>query len=193
MCIRDSTQSGAWQCPANSLPPQPGSPPSPSCRYWRWQARARKPGKATEPIAPGRRDFVESSDIIGQGRVQLEISFLREREHDDEGHTRALTTPALLREWKLPGQMQLGLMPGIALERREEEGRYTYGLSGAALEKAFSENLHGVAEIALPRTASSRHRRRLPAVEGPRDRHHVFARPEPPQPVCELKCDRAVG
>ena len=60
-------------------------------------------------------------------------------------------------EWELPGDMELGVMPGVALERREETGRYTYGLLGVVLEKQFGARLRGIAELAMPQIASSRH------------------------------------
>ena len=60
-------------------------------------------------------------------------------------------------EWDLPGEMQLGVMPGIAVERQEDTGRYTYGLFGVVLEKEFNRRLRGYAEVAMPQIASSRH------------------------------------
>jgi hypothetical protein len=60
-------------------------------------------------------------------------------------------------EWELPGEMELGLMPGIAVERQEDTGRYTYGLFGVVLEKEFNRRLRGFAEVAMPQIASSRH------------------------------------
>ena len=59
-------------------------------------------------------------------------------------------------EWDLPGELQLGLMPGLAVAS-DDGGRYTHGIFGAVLEKAFSERLHGFAEVALPQIARSRH------------------------------------
>jgi hypothetical protein len=60
-------------------------------------------------------------------------------------------------EWDLPGEMQLGVMPGIAVERQEDTGRYTYGLLGVVLEKSFNRRLRGLVEVAMPQIASSRH------------------------------------
>jgi hypothetical protein len=198
-----------------------------------------------EPIKADRPDFVESSEVVGKGRVQLETSFLSERERNDEERQRTYSMPTLLRiglsdavelriesegrtvehsteiasgersttvgyadtsvgllwhvadargsmpsvgvlvdaelptgsqrlrghgvrpslrvvgEWELPGEMELGVMPGIAVEHKNAEedgtGRYTHGLFGVVLEKAFSERLHGFAEVAMPQIASSRH------------------------------------
>jgi hypothetical protein len=52
---------------------------------------------ADEPISTDRPDFVESSQVVGKGRVQLETSLQWERQRDDELHTRTLSTPTLLR------------------------------------------------------------------------------------------------
>ncbi|THC40768.1 transporter [Massilia sp. Mn16-1_5] len=64
-------------------------------------------------------------------------------------------------EWELPGDMELGMMPGIAYQHEEENDRstprHTYGLFGIVLDKAFSERFHGLAEITLPRIAHARH------------------------------------
>ena len=190
-------------------------------------------------IVSDRPDLVETSDVVGKGRVQLETGVLVERGGGERERT--YSTPTLLRvglgeslemrietegrtihhtrdtdsgerstvagyadtalglnwhvldggdmrpslgvlvdaelptgsrrlrgegarpslrvvgEWELPGDLELGLMPGVAVERQLETGRYTYGIFGAVLEKAFSERLHGFAEIALPQIARSRH------------------------------------
>jgi hypothetical protein len=64
-------------------------------------------------------------------------------------------------EWELPGDMELGVMPGIAFDHDQEHERDTprhaYGLFGIMLDKAFNERLHGLVELSLPRIAHSRH------------------------------------
>jgi hypothetical protein len=50
-----------------------------------------------EPISTDRPDFVESSQVVGKGRIQLETSLQWERQRDDELHTRTISTPTLLR------------------------------------------------------------------------------------------------
>ena len=208
-------------------------------------AAAQESGAKEEPISTDRPDFVESSEVVGKGRVQLETSLLSERERGEEGREHTLSTPTLLRigvhealelrfesegrtvrhlrdaasgerstvagyadtsiglnwhvadaqgklpsigvlvdaelptgskqlrgegvrpmlrvvgEWDLPGEVQLGVMPGVAVERqdkgRDDGGRYAYGLFGVSLEKRFDERLRGYAELAMPQIASSRH------------------------------------
>ena len=51
---------------------------------------------AQDSIQADRPDFVESSKVVGKGRVQLETSALLERDHG-EGRERTLSTPTLLR------------------------------------------------------------------------------------------------
>jgi hypothetical protein len=59
-----------------------------------------------EPIATDRPDFVESSDVVGKGRVQIETSVAFERDKSGGVNTRTRSTPTLLRvgiseEWEL--------------------------------------------------------------------------------------------
>lgn len=66
-----------------------------------------------EPISADRPDFVESSEVIGKGRLQLETSFLTERERNDEERQRSLSMPTMLR---------VGLSESLEL-RVESDGR----------------------------------------------------------------------
>lgn len=50
-----------------------------------------------EPIATDRPDFVESSDVVGKGRVQLETSLAWERDRQGGVKARLSSTPTLLR------------------------------------------------------------------------------------------------
>lgn len=50
-----------------------------------------------EPIATDRPDFVESSDVVGKGRVQLETSLAWERDRQGGVKARLSNTPTLLR------------------------------------------------------------------------------------------------
>ncbi|MEX5744253.1 transporter [Massilia sp. X63] len=50
-----------------------------------------------DSIEADRPDFVESSKVVGKGRVQLETSALYERDRNEEGRERTLSTPTLLR------------------------------------------------------------------------------------------------
>lgn len=50
-----------------------------------------------DAIAPDRPDFVESSKVVGKGRLQIETSAQWDRQRDDALHSRTLTTPTLLR------------------------------------------------------------------------------------------------
>lgn len=52
---------------------------------------------ADDAIATDRPDFVESSDVVGPGRVQLETSVARERDRRGTTRTRLDSTPSLLR------------------------------------------------------------------------------------------------
>lgn len=52
---------------------------------------------AEEPLSTDRPDFVESSDVVGKGRFQLETGFATERNKADGLKERLTTTPTLLR------------------------------------------------------------------------------------------------
>lgn len=194
-----------------------------------------------EPFVSDRPDLVETSEVVGKGRVQIETGFLVERGRSADEHERMYSTPTLLRvglndtvelriesegrtvehsrdkasgerstvagyadtaigfswhvadaqgmrpsmavlasaelptgskrvrgegvrpavrvvgEWTLPGELELGVMPGLAVEHEDESGRHTYGIFGVVLEKSFNERLHGFAGLALPQIARSRH------------------------------------
>jgi hypothetical protein len=190
-----------------------------------------------DTIVTDRPDFVESSNVVGKGRFQLETSVLAERKRDDVSRDTTLSTPTLLRvglndvlelrfetdgrtvarstdsasgfrtvqagysdtsigvkwhladehegapslavlvhgdlpsgssgmrgdgvrpslrlsaEWELPGEMSLGVMPGIASDRNAQGGRFHYGIFGAVLGKDFTETTRGFVEIATPQVA----------------------------------------
>jgi len=53
--------------------------------------------ETVEPIKTDRPDFVESSDVVGTGRVQVETSFMVERNHSAGVREHTTTTPTLLR------------------------------------------------------------------------------------------------
>jgi hypothetical protein len=60
-------------------------------------------------------------------------------------------------EWDLGGDWSLGVMPGVGRDSDDAGAHYTYGVFAAALGKAFSERLHGFAELATPRIARADH------------------------------------
>ena len=59
-------------------------------------AHAAEPPEA-DKIVTDRPDFVESSDVVGKGRFQLETSVQLERNKEDGLRERGLSTPTLLR------------------------------------------------------------------------------------------------
>lgn len=52
---------------------------------------------AEDTIATDRPDFVESSNVVGRGRLQVETSLLLERDRSGGARVRQLSTPTLLR------------------------------------------------------------------------------------------------
>lgn len=53
---------------------------------------------ADDTIVTDRPDFVESSNVVGKGRFQVETSVLLERDRHAAGRDRTLATPTLLRQ-----------------------------------------------------------------------------------------------
>ncbi|WP_233151797.1 transporter [Pelomonas sp. KK5] len=78
------------------------------------------PAQAEEGIVTDRPDFVESSDVVGRGRWQLETSVAGERDKVDGIRVRGLSTPTLLR---------FGLSDTVEL-RLETDGRSRVSAGG---------------------------------------------------------------
>lgn len=77
---------------------------------------------AEEAIATDRPDFVESSKVVGKGRIQLETSFALERDARDGNRDRTYTTPTLLR-LGVSDSLELRLeTDGIVRLRRDDAG-----------------------------------------------------------------------
>lgn len=96
--------------------------------------RARADG---EPIATDRPDFVESSDVVGKGRLQIETSLAFERDRQGGVRTRLAGTPTLLR---------IGVAETWEL-RLETEGRLRLDTETAGLkvrERGWSDLSAGV-------------------------------------------------
>jgi hypothetical protein len=86
-----------------------------------------------DTISTDRPDFVESSQVVGKGRLQLETSLQWERDRADGVTVRTLTTPALLR---------IGLSETTEL-RFETDGR-TVAHAGGATEAGYADTSVGI-------------------------------------------------
>lgn len=193
-----------------------------------------------DQIVTDRPDFVESSNVVGAGRFQIETSFALERNKANGTRERTYSTPTLLRfgitdtlearietdgrmrtvtddlatgarqtdngyadvslgvkwhfadeqgsrpsmgvlahvdldsgsapfrapgkggslrlaaEWELPGDLGLGVMPGIAWQRNDNGERYTSGIFGIVLGKEWSERFRTFVEYSAPQIARGR-------------------------------------
>jgi len=88
-----------------------------------------------EPIATDRPDFVESSDVVGRGRMQIETGINLERNSESGVDDRTYTTPTLVRaglndHWEL---------------RMETDGRTVQSMT----ENGTTSTSHGYSDIAL--------------------------------------------
>lgn len=59
-------------------------------------------------------------------------------------------------EWELPGDLTLGVMPGLASQNNADGRRYTSALFGVVLEKHWSDRFSTFVEYAAPTIARSR-------------------------------------
>lgn len=86
-----------------------------------------------DAIATDRPDFVESSQVVGRGRVQLETSLQWERARDAGVTVRTLTTPTLLR---------IGV--GDTLELRAETDGRTIAHAGGVTQAGYADTSFGM-------------------------------------------------
>ncbi|MGZ5183201.1 MAG: transporter [Ramlibacter sp.] len=63
----------------------------------------------------------------------------------------------LAADWELPKEYELSVMPGVGVDSDERGARYGYGVLAVELDKAFSDRLHGFAELAAPQIARAAH------------------------------------
>jgi hypothetical protein len=87
--------------------------------------------RAEEPIATDRPDFVESSDVVGPGRFQIETSLAWERDHSQGVRSRLQSTPTLLR-YGVSETLELRLETDGRLRARASGGGSTVRQSGSA-------------------------------------------------------------
>jgi len=87
---------------------------------------------ADDTIATDHPDFVESSDVVGAGRFQLETGLTRDRRAQDGTTIRTLTTPTLLR-WGTGETTELRLETDGRTRERRGDASTTSGWSDLSL------------------------------------------------------------
>ncbi|MES2207764.1 MAG: transporter [Pseudomonadota bacterium] len=60
-------------------------------------------------------------------------------------------------EWELPSEIGLGIMPGVAYEKDENEQRHLEGIFGVTLSKGWTEIFRTYIEMSLPKIAKSQY------------------------------------
>ena len=197
-------------------------------------------GEDDDGIVTDRPDFVESSNVVGKGRFQVETSIAVERDKADGIKLRTVSTPTLLRfgvaedwelrvetdgrlratadnpatgqrlretgyadtavgvkwhmvddegarpsmgllahwdldtgsapfrapgkggslrvvaEWDLPGDLGLGVMPGVAWQRNDAGKRFTSGIFAVVLGKEWNDRLRTFVEYSAQQIAHAR-------------------------------------
>jgi hypothetical protein len=63
----------------------------------------------------------------------------------------------LAAEWELPGEMALGVMPGVAWQHDDDGRRYTSGIFGIVLGKSWTERWRTFVEYSAPQIARASH------------------------------------
>ncbi len=63
----------------------------------------------------------------------------------------------MVAEWELPAGLSLGLMPGIAYEKTGDGRRFTQGIWGMVVGKAWTDRFRTFAEFAAPSIARARY------------------------------------
>ncbi|MBB3761398.1 transporter [Xanthomonas arboricola] len=61
----------------------------------------------------------------------------------------------LVAEWELSDSLSAGVMPGVVWDDDGQGNRYTAGIFGAVLGKAWNERVRSFVEVALPQVANS--------------------------------------
>lgn len=59
-------------------------------------------------------------------------------------------------EWDLPNEMSLGLMPGVAFDKRPDGKRFTSGIFAVVLGKGWTDRFRTFVEVAAAQMASSK-------------------------------------
>ena len=62
----------------------------------------------------------------------------------------------LVGEWELPGEMSMGVMPGISSETTADGRRYSNGIFGLVIGKAWNPRFRSFVEVSAPQIARSR-------------------------------------
>lgn len=89
------------------------------------------PAHAAEPIATDRPDFVESSNVVGNGRFQVETSLAAERNSLDGVRDRSVSTPTLLR-YGISDTLELRLESDGRVRGRSTDSSGVMRFSGTA-------------------------------------------------------------
>jgi hypothetical protein len=60
-------------------------------------------------------------------------------------------------EWDLPGDLSLGVMPGVMFDKEANGERFTSGIFAVALDREWNKQVHTFVELAVPQMASNEH------------------------------------
>ena len=97
------------------------------------------PVHAEEPLSTDRPDFVESSDVVGKGRFQLETGYASERHKADGVKDRVTSTPTLLR-FGFSDTMEFRVETDGAMRARSEDSN----TGVTTRERGFSDVAIGI-------------------------------------------------
>lgn len=100
-------------------------------------------GDKDDKINPDRPDFVNSPDVVGKGRFQVEAGVQWDRQREPEEHTRTLTTPLTLR-YGIGESFELRLdTDGRSIEHASDPSSGEHTTTAGYTDSAFGFKWHG--------------------------------------------------
>lgn len=103
-------------------------------------------------VSVGAKYHVAGSDESGPSLAWLVHADLPSGDRAFRGHG-VRPSVRLVAEWELPNDYALGVMPGLVRESDDEGRRYTAGIVGVVVGKAWTPRFRTFAEVALPQIA----------------------------------------
>jgi len=106
-------------------------------------AQAQSAGDKDDKINPDRPDFVNSPDVVGKGRFQLEAGVEWDRQRESDEHTRTLTTPLTLR-YGIGESFELRLdTDGRSIEHASDPSTGEHTTTAGYADSAIGVKWHG--------------------------------------------------
>lgn len=119
---------------------------------WLRSAAAGERERGMADISVGAKYHVADSGEHGPSLAWLVHADLPSGDRAFRGHG-VRPSVRLVAEWELADDYSLGVMPGLVRESDDEGRRYTAGILGVVVGKAWTDRFRTFAEVALPQIA----------------------------------------